>query len=61
MITLDFWYRNKLKDVASIDCFFSDLDCVYRGNMYDKNRKMIGDYETADSLKIEETFNIKFN
>lgn len=58
---LDFWYGNVLADVAYVDCFFSDIDCVYRGNMYNKNGKIIGDYETPDSVKVEKTFNYDFN
>lgn len=56
----DFWYGNTLKDVKRIDCSFSDCDCVYRGNMWDKDGKIIGDYETADSTEVEKTFNVKF-
>lgn len=57
----DFWYNDSLKDVAKIDCSFSDCDCVYRGNMWNKDGKMIGDYETADSTEIEKIFKVKFN
>lgn len=53
---IDFWYGNTLKDVKRIDAFFSDVDFVYRGNMYDTNGKIIGDYSTKDSCEIAKTF-----
>lgn len=52
----DFWYGHKKADVAFISVSFSDLDCIYRGVMYDANKKMIGDFSTADSVKIEKAF-----
>ena len=52
----DFWFGHKKKDVAFVSVSFSDLDCIYRGNMYDKNRKCIGDFSTYDSVKIEKAF-----
>lgn len=56
---INMWYGNSLDEITKVDCFFSDLDCVYRGNLYIGDR-MVGDYVTADSLKIEKTFNVKF-
>ncbi len=53
---IDFWYGHKKTDVAFISVSFSDLDCIYRGVMYDANKKMIGDFSTADSVKIEKAF-----
>ena len=58
---IDYWYGHCKKDIAYIDCFFSDCDCVYRGNIYDKDKKPIGDYTTSDSTKIEKYFSVKFN
>lgn len=56
-MNIDFWYGNTLEDVKRIDIFFSDVDFIYRGNMYDANGKIIGDYSCKDSVKISETFN----
>jgi len=53
---VDFWYGNTLEDVKRIDAFFSDVDIVYRGNMYDANGKIIGDYSTKDSCEIAKYF-----
>lgn len=52
----DFWYGNTLEDVARADCYFSDADCRYQGNMWDVNGKMIGDYWSEDSVVVEEYF-----
>lgn len=60
-LNIDFWYGDTLQDVKSIDCFFSDVDCIYRGNMYNADRKIIGDYSCSDSVTIEEVFNVRFS
>lgn len=61
MKKVDLWYGNEIKDVDKIDISFSDIDCVYRGNMF-INGKMVGDYETDDSLKLEKMFpQLQFN
>lgn len=60
MIT-DMWYGDDINNVDKIDISFSDIDCVYRGNMY-INGKIVGDYETSDSVKLEESFpQLEFN
>lgn len=48
----DFWYGDTMADCDKIDCFFSDRDCVYRGNFY-KNGKVVGDF-TAKTLQAIE-------
>ena len=53
---IDFWYDNSKKDVAFISVYFSDIDCIYRGNLYGKNRKIIGDFSTRNSADIEKAF-----
>lgn len=30
------WYKDSPLDADKIDIFFSDLDCIYRGNIYKK-------------------------
>lgn len=52
----DFWYGNTLADVAKVDCWFGDQDCIYRGNMWDANGKCIGDYWSKDSVAVERAF-----
>lgn len=57
---IDMWYGDKISDVAYISCFFYDCDCEYRGNLYNRFGKMIGDYSTKDSTEIEHRFNYDF-
>ena len=52
---LDMWYGDSPRDADKIDIFFCDCDAVYRGNIY-KAGKIIGDYSTADSTRIETMF-----
>ena len=52
---VDMWYGDKISDVESIDIYFNDLSSQYAGNCYIKG-KVVGDYNTYDSLEIEETF-----
>ena len=53
-IIIDMWYGDQPSSVDKIDCFWSDCDCVYRGNFY-KAGKAVGDY-TANSLQVIEGF-----
>ena len=57
----DFWYGHKKADVAFISVSFSDLDCIYRGIMYNQDKKAIGDFSCTDSVKIEKAFPGIFN
>lgn len=52
----DFWYGDCKKDVARITYSFSDVDCIWRGNMYNKDGKIIGDFSTTDSVKLQNFF-----
>lgn len=38
---LDMWYGDSPRDADKIDIFFSDLDCIYRGNIY-KTGELLG-------------------
>lgn len=61
MVNIDMWYGDEPSDADKIDVFFSDTDCVYRGNIYKKG-KIIGDYICNDSVKLEDMFpQLKFN
>lgn len=48
----DFWYGDQMSKCDKMDCFFSDCDCVYRGNFY-KNGRAVGDF-TAFTLQVIE-------
>ena len=55
MINIDMWYEDKPEEVTGIDWSFSNLDCVYRGNLY-KNEKMIGDYVVNTMQEVQKAF-----
>ena len=55
MFKADMWYGDQISDVDRIDISFSDIDCVYRGNLY-RNKKCIGDYVCDDSVELEKSF-----
>ena len=58
---IDMWYGNLfVPKKFRADVFFSDVDCVYRGNIYDESGKMIGDYESPDSVWVEKNFVIRW-
>lgn len=52
---IDFWYKDD-RQIAFVDCFFYPNDGLYRGNIYNKDGKAIGDYAESDSTKIEKRF-----
>ena len=54
-IKIDMWYGDKTEEVDKIDMFFSDIDCIYHGNIY-KNGRIIGDYFCSDSTILEKIF-----
>ncbi len=61
MINIDMWNGDPVEKVEKIDIFFSDVDCVYRGNCY-IGGKAVGDYTATDSLEIERSFpQLKFD
>lgn len=55
-IYFDFWCGHSKKDVAFVTVYFSDADCLYRGNAYDKNKRCIADFWSCDSVAIEKAF-----
>ena len=55
--SVDMWYGDTfLKKKYRADAYFSDTDCIYRGNIYDESGKIIGDYESSVSVWIENNF-----
>lgn len=56
MIKFDFWYNDTKKDIVYIDCLFYPNTGEYRGNMYNKDLKIIGDYTTKNSSELEKMF-----
>ena len=51
---IDLWYKDE--EVTFVDCTFYDSDCVYRGNLYNKDGRPIGDFSSNDSAEIERRF-----
>ena len=60
---IDMWYGDEFeRGKYGADAYFTPgTGNGYRGNIYDDNGKMIGDYHTDDSTKIEKWFLIKWN
>lgn len=59
---VDIWYEEERKNINGMDCYFSDCDCVYRGNLY-VDRRPVGDYSAKNSEIVERIakgFNIDF-
>ena len=59
MFNIDYWYedgRKAKKEVAFADCFFYPNEGLYRGNLFDSNKKAIGDFTSNDSVEIEKRF-----
>lgn len=52
---IDMWYGNDSGEADKIDVWFSDCDCVYRGNIW-KCGEPIGDYVCSDSTTLETLF-----
>ena len=54
-ITIDLWYSDTLTDCDSLTCSFSDMDCVYRGNIV-KNGRFVGDYTARNFQAVEDLY-----
>lgn len=52
---LDMWYGDKLEDVTQVDVMFTDLDCVYRGNIY-IGKNVVGDFKAKTLQEVEKRF-----
>ena len=58
MINIDIWHKNNPEEITGIDWSFSDLDCVYRGNLYKGGKSIsavIG--SNRQDLKLERAVN----
>ena len=51
---IDIWYPGEI--IAAADCFFYPNECIYRGNLYNAEGRIIGDYSSRDSVAIENRF-----
>lgn len=51
MLKIDVWYKDE--KIARYDCFFYPNDGIYRGNLFNRDGKVIGDYWCNDSVELE--------
>lgn len=52
-MTIDFWYGGTKADIAAGTATFYPNEGIYRGNLYNANGDIIGDYSTTESAEIE--------
>ena len=52
---IDYWYNDR-RNAVYADVYFYPNEGVYRGNVYDANGEMIGDYTAVNSIEIEKHF-----
>ena len=50
---IDYWHKDGRRAVYA-DCTFYPNECIYRGNIYDSNGNMIGDYTSVRFLDRED-------
>lgn len=55
-VTIDMWYNDPIDEIYKINMSFSDADLEYRGNLYNKEGKAIGDFTTKDSVALYDAF-----
>ena len=53
-MTIDIWYKGEIPVFA--DCYFYANDGIYRGNVYNADGRIIGDYYSRNSVGIEKRF-----
>ena len=53
-MNIDLFYENE--KIAYADCYFYPNDSIYRGNLYNADGEIIGDYSARDSIEIEKRF-----
>ena len=57
MLKIDYWYKNGRENPAVYaTCTFYPNEGIYRGNVFDANGKIIGDYTSDNSVEIEKRF-----
>lgn len=54
-IIIDLWYSDTLTDCDGLTYSFSDIDCVYRGNIV-KNGRFVGDYTARNFQAVEDLY-----
>lgn len=60
-LVIDMWHGDEFnKYDYGADATFYPNEGVYRGNIYDKTGKMVGDYSCSDSVTLEKELGIRF-
>ena len=60
-LVIDMWYGDEFnKYDYDADATFYPNEGVYRGNIYDKTGKRVGDYSCSDSVTLEKELGIEF-
>lgn len=60
-IDIDMWYGDEfIPGKYGATCFFSDMDALYFGGIFDESGKQIGDFSSDDSVLVEENFQISW-
>ena len=54
MVKVDIWYPGE--HIASASCAFYPQDCEYRGNLFNEQGRIIGDFAGKNSVEIEKRF-----
>lgn len=53
---IDLWHGESEEEIADANCFFYPHDGEYRGNLFNKEGEIIGDYKATDSVEIGHRF-----
>ena len=57
MLKIDYWYKDGRENPAVYaTATFYPNDGIWRGNVYDANGNIIGDYVSDNSVEIEKRF-----
>lgn len=54
MLNIDVWYPGET--ISRANCFFYPNDGEYRGNLFNADGEIIGDFSGKDSVEIENRF-----
>ena len=51
---IDIWYKGE--EISAANCFFYPESGEYRGNLFNAQGRIIGDFTSRDSVAIEKRF-----
>lgn len=53
---IELWHGESEEEIAGANCLFYPNSGVYRGNLFNEDGRMIGDFTSTDSVEIEDRF-----